>query len=67
MIEVHAFTFYGILAVAGLGLIQSAYVLWGTRQAQETGFLKKPDAPEGFEWVLMEQGEADKWRARKTH
>ena len=56
MIEVHAFTFWGICAVAAIGLFKSAVEMlikeppkdWTQSTYKEPG-----EAPEGFRWVLV--------------
>lgn len=61
MIEVHPFTFYGLIALSAMGMISAAYTLWEHNKGPE-GFLQKPDAPDGHEWVLMTTQDAASWR-----
>lgn len=60
MIEVHPFTFYGLIALSTMGLIQAAYVVFFSEkeQPQKSPF-DRPKAPTGYTWVLMTEAEAE--------
>lgn len=61
MIEVHPFTFYGLIALSAMGLIQAAYVVFfGQKDGEENedSPFSRPKAPNGFRWVLMTEDEA---------
>lgn len=60
MIQVHAFTFYSLIALSAMGLIQAAYVVFfAQREQPENSPFNKPNAPTGFTWVLMTEAEAE--------
>ncbi|GKS96155.1 hypothetical protein [Acidovorax sp. SUPP2825] len=63
MIEVHAYTFYGLIVLGAMGMLRAAWDVWGSNQG-ETGFLQKPNAPAGHEWVLMTERDAEEWRSK---
>lgn len=64
MIQVHAFTFYGLIALAAMGLIQAAYVVFfGQGEQPQNSPFDRPDAPTGFTWVLMTDAEAEARRS----
>lgn len=61
MITLNVYTFWGIAALAAMGLIQAAVQLLSANK-DKGGFLNKPEAPDGFEWVLMTREDAAQWR-----
>lgn len=61
MKELHIVTYYGLLALSAMGLIQAAYIVFfGPRIGEESerSPFDRPKAPNGFRWVLMTEDEA---------
>ena len=55
------FTYYALLALAGMGLVQAAYLLFFADKQEPNGGpspFSRPEAPEGYRWVLMTEEEA---------
>lgn len=56
------FTYYALLALSGMGLIQAAYLLFfadkETKNEAASPF-SRPEAPAGYRWVLMPEAEAE--------
>ena len=61
MKEIPYFTYYALLLLSAMGLVQSAYVLFFMDKSAEhknTSPFNRPDAPSGHRWVLMTEEEA---------
>ena len=62
MKQIPYFTYYALLALSGMGLIQAAYLLFFADKDEKNGGpspFSQPEAPEGYRWVLMLEAEAD--------
>jgi hypothetical protein len=62
MKEIPYFTYYALLALSGMGLVQAAYLLFfadkETKNEVASPF-SRPEAPKGYRWVLMHEDEAE--------
>ena len=59
--EISIFTFYALVTLAAMGLIQAAVILFFTDRKTDTANdspFNRPTAPDGFRWVLMTEAEA---------
>lgn len=59
MIEVNEVLFWGVCAMAAIGFVQSAVVLFRKEEKPDwtkSEFKAPGEAPEGFVWVLMKKG-----------
>ena len=62
MKQIPYLTYYALLALSGMGLIQAAYLLFFADKEEKNGGpspFSRPEAPEGYRWVLMLEEEAD--------
>ena len=62
MKEIPHFTYYALLALSAMGLLQAAYLLFFADKEPENGGpspFSKPEAPDGYRWVLMSEEEAE--------
>ena len=62
MKQIPYFTYYALLALSGMGLVQAAYLLLLADKEEKNGGpspFSRPEAPEGYRWVLMPEAEAD--------
>ena len=62
MKQIPYFTYYALLTLSGMGLIQAAYLLFFADKDEKNGGpspFSRPEAPEGYRWVLMLEAEAD--------
>jgi len=70
MKEIPYFTYYALLALSGMGLIQAAYlVFFADKESKNEGAspFSRPEAPNGYRWVLMLEDEAAaREQARQT-
>lgn len=65
MKELNYFTYYALLLLSGMGLLQAAYLLFFADKEEKNGGpspFSKPEAPDGYEWVLMLKEEAESRR-----
>lgn len=63
MKELPYFTYYALLALSAMGLLQAAYLLFFADKEPANGGpspFSRPEAPDGYRWVLMLEEEADK-------
>lgn len=58
---VNPLLFWAICAMAAIGFVQAVLTVL-KREPPSNSLFEKPDAPEGFEWVLMRTGEATAFR-----
>lgn len=59
MTEIPTTLFWGIVALALMGFIQSAYIVFfAEREKPRDSPFNRPEAPPGFAWVLMTEREA---------
>ena len=69
MKEIPVFTYYALLALSGMGLIQAAYLLFFADKDEKNGGpspFSRPEAPEGYRWVLMLEEEAEAREQQRT-
>lgn len=59
---VNPLLFWSIVAMAVIGFVQAVISVM-KREPESNSLLDKPEAPEGFEWVLMRKAEAADFRA----
>lgn len=62
MKQIPYFTYYALIALSCMGLIQAAYLLFFADKEEKNGGpspFSRPEAPEGYRWVLMLEEEAD--------
>lgn len=62
MKEIPYFTYYALLALSGMGLVQAAYlVFFADKEPKNEGAspFSRPEAPTGYRWVLMLEDEAE--------
>lgn len=59
---VNPLLFWAIVAMAVIGFVQAVATVL-KREPETNSLFEKPDAPEGFEWVLMRAAEAADFRA----
>ena len=62
MKEINYFTYYALLVLSGMGLLQAAYLLFfADRQTpnEAASPFSRPEAPKGYRWVLMPEEEAE--------
>ena len=55
-------TYYALLALSGMGLIQAAYLLFFADKEpknEAASPFSRPEAPKGYRWVLMPEDEAE--------
>ncbi len=58
---VNPLLFWAICAMAAIGFVQAVLTVL-KREPPSASLFEKPDAPEGFEWVLMRSAEAKTFR-----
>ena len=62
MKQIPYFTYYALLTLSGMGLIQAAYLLFFTDKEEKNGGpspFSRPEAPDGYRWILMLEEEAE--------
>lgn len=62
MKELPYFTYYALIALSGMGLLQAAYLLFfADKEApnEAASPFSRPEAPKGYRWVLMPEDEAE--------
>lgn len=62
MTQITYFTYYALLALSGMGLVQAAYLLLFADKEEKNGGpspFSRPEAPAGYRWVLMPEAEAE--------
>ena len=61
MKQITYFTYYALLTLSGMGLVQAAYLLFFADKEETHGGtspFSRPEAPDGYRWVLMLEEEA---------
>jgi len=58
---VNPLIFWGVCAMAVIGFVQAVATVL-KREPESASLYDKPEAPEGFEWVLMRAAEAAAFR-----
>ena len=62
MKQIPYFTYYALLTLSGMGLIQAAYLLFFADKEptnKSPSPFNRPEAPTGYRWVLMLEEEAE--------
>lgn len=71
MKQISYFAYYSLMVLSAMGLIQAAYIVFFSHKEEKNGGpspFSRPEAPEGYRWVLMLEEEAEeREEARRPH